>query len=170
MVRGNHAGGGQAGYASTYPTMSNWTAITVDTLKAAGHGAIVGAAQTAGIGGVDPVAESIADAVSRVRAACSTGNQLDADPTKVPNSVKSLAIRIALFALMERINYPLSEDRRDTRRNDDSALLRINDDKLRFELPDTAAGSAEMQRGTDIDTVTRTNRHPYTRRGMDGLL
>jgi hypothetical protein len=150
--------------------MSNWTSITIDTLKAAGHGAIVDAAQTAGIGGVDPVAESIADAVSRVRAACSTGNQLDADTTKVPNSVKGLAIRIALFALMERINYPLSEDQRDTRRNDNSTLLRINDDRLKFERPDTAAGGAEMQPGTDMDTVTRTNRRQYTRRGMEGLL
>ena len=150
--------------------MSNWTQITQDSLEAAGHSAIVSAAQTAGIGGVDPVAESIADAVSRVRAACSTGNQLDADTTKVPNSLKGLAIRIALFALMERINYPLSEDQRDTRRNDNSSLLRINDDKLKFELPDTAAGNAEMQRGTDMDTITRTNRHQYTRRGMEGLL
>ena len=150
--------------------MSNWTSITIDTLKAAGHAAIIEAAQTAGIGGVDPVAESIADAVSRVRAACSTGNQLDADTTKVPNSVKGLAIRIALFALMERINYPLTEDQRDTRRNDNSYLLRISDDQLKFELPDTAAGNAEMQRGADMDTVTRTNRRPYTRRGMEGLL
>ncbi len=150
--------------------MSNWTSITIDTLKAAGHGAIVDAAQTAGIGGIDPVAESIADAVSRVRAACSTGNQLDADPTKVPNSVKSLTVRIALFALMERINYPLTEDQRDTRRNDNSSLLRINDDKLRFELPDNPAAGAEMQSGFDMDTVTQTDRKPYTRRGMEGLL
>jgi len=150
--------------------MSNWTSITIDSLKAAGHGVIIDAAQTAGIGDVDPVAESIADAVSRVRAACSTGNQLDADTTTVPNSLKGLSIRIALFALMERINYPLSEDQRDTRRNDNSYLLRINDDQLKFELPDTPAGNAEMQTGADMDTVTRTNRRPYTRQGMDGLL
>lgn len=150
--------------------MSNWTLITEDNLKAAGHSAIVEAAQTAGIGGTDPVAESIADAVSRVRAACSTGNQLDTDTTKVPNSLKGLAIRIALFALMERINYPLSEDQRDTRRNDNSYLLRINDDQLKFELPDNPAGNAEMQRGTDMETVTKTDRRNYTRGGMDGLL
>jgi hypothetical protein len=148
----------------------NWTSITIDNLKAAGHGVIVDAAQTAGIGGIDPVAESIADAVSRVRGACSTGNQLDADATKVPNSLKGLAIRLALFALMERINYPLSEDQRDSRRNDNSYLLRINDDELKFELPDAPAGNAEMQRGSDMDTVTRTERGDYTRRGMEGLL
>ncbi len=150
--------------------MSNWTSITIDSLKASGHSAIIDAAQSAGIGDVDPVAESIADAVSRVRAACSTGNQLNADTTTVPNSLKGLAIRIALFALMERINYPLSDDQRDSRRNDNSYLLRINDDQLKFENPDTPAGDAEMQPGADIETVTRTDRRPYTRRGMDGLL
>ena len=149
--------------------MSNWNPITIDTLKAAGHAAIIDAAQTAGVGGVDPVAESIAEAVSRVRAACSTGNQLDADTTTVPNSLKGLTVRIALFALMERIGYPLAEDQRDTRRNDNSYLIRISDDQLRFELPDASAGSAEMQPGAGIDTITSTNRHHYTRKGMEGL-
>jgi hypothetical protein len=88
----------------------------------------------------------------------------------VPNSLKGLTIRIALFALMERIQFPLNEDQRETRRNDNTYLLRINDDKLRFELPDTAAGDAEMQTGTGIDTVTKTEREHYTRRGMEGLL
>jgi len=150
--------------------MSNWTSITIDSLKAAGHGAIISAAQTAGTGGVDPVTESIADAVSRARAACSAGNQMDADVTAVPNSVKGLTIRIALFALMDRIGYPLSQDQRDTRRTDNSYLLRISADKLKFEQPDNAAGNAEMQPGTDMDIVTRTHRLPYTREGMEGLL
>jgi len=95
---------------------------------------------------------------------------LDADTTTVPNSLKGLVIRIALFALMERIGYPLGEDQRDSRRNDNSYLIRINDDQLRFELPDISAGTAEMQPGAGVDIVTRTDRHPYTRRGMDGLL
>jgi len=150
--------------------MSNWTSITIDSLKAAGHGAIVNAAETAGVGAVDPVGESIAEAVARVRAACSAGNQLDADPTTVPNSVRGLAIRMALFALMERIGLPLGEDQRETRRTDQDYLLRISADRLRFEQPDNAAGNAEMQPGADIDTVTRTDRRPYTRAGMEGLL
>ena len=150
--------------------MSNWTSITIDSLKAAGHGTIVNAAQTAGTGSGDPVAESIADAVSRVRGACSAGNQMDANASAVPNSVIGLTIRIALYALMDRIGFPLSEDQRETRRTDNSYLLRISADKLRFEQPDNAAGNAEMQPGTDMDTVTRTNRLPYTREGMEGLL
>ena len=59
---------------------------------------------------------------------------------------------------MERINYPLGEDQRETRRNDNSYLLRISDDQLKFEFPTPPAGNAEMQSGTDIDTVTRQAR------------
>jgi hypothetical protein len=149
--------------------MSNWSAITIDTLKTSGHSAIVTAAQSAGVGGVDPVTESIADAVSRVRAACSVGNQLNLDPTTVPNSLKGLTIRIALYALMERIQYPLSADQRQTRQQDSVWLDKISKERLRFEQPDTPAGEAEMQDGSDMDVVTRTERHSFTRRGMEGL-
>jgi hypothetical protein len=139
--------------------MSNWTTITIDSLKAAGHGTIVDTAQTAGAGSVDPIAESIADAISRVRSACSAGNQLDVDPTKVPNSLKGLTIRIALFGLMERIGYALTEDQRDTRRNDNSWLLRINDNETRFEKPDNAAADSAEQTPAPAPRVNRRHRH-----------
>ena len=82
---------------------------------------------------------------------------------------KLTAVEPASAAPLEE-DLPLNEDQRETRRNDNAYLLRINDDKLRFELPDTAAGDGEMQTGTGIDTVTRTEREHYTRRGMEGLL
>jgi hypothetical protein len=148
----------------------NWTSITVDNLKASGYGFIVDQARTKATGGVDPATEAIADAVSKVRGACSAGNQLDADPAKVPNSLKGMTVRMAFFALMERLQVPLSEDQRDTKRNDNSYLLRINDNKIPFETPDVPAGSAEMQKGASMETVTHTPRKSYTREGMDGLL
>lgn len=149
--------------------MSNWTAITSDHLKASGYGTVVDRAQSQAAGSIDPIVEAIADAVSRVRAACSTGNALDVDSTKVPNSLKGLTIRIAFFSLCERIGLPLSEDQRESRKNDNSYLLRISDSKMRFEAPDTAAGSAEMQRSDGIETVSQTNRDQYSREGMAGL-
>ena len=59
---------------------------------------------------------------------------------------------------------------RRTRREDAGYLLRIGADKLKFETPDAPAGDAEMQRGLDMETVTRTDRRAYTRDGMEGLL
>jgi hypothetical protein len=150
--------------------MSNWTPITIDNLKAAGYGFIVDQARTKATGGIDPATEAIADVVSKIRGACSAGNQLDADPAKVPNSLKGMTVRMAFFALMERLQLPLNEDQRDTKRNDNSYLLRINDNKIHFETPDVPAGSAEMQKGDSMETITHTPRKPFTREGMDGLL
>jgi len=148
--------------------MSNWTTITIDDLKATGHGSIIDAAQTEAVGSTDPIAESIADAISRIRGAITVGNTLDRDTTKIPRSLKSLAERIALFALMERIQFALSEDQRDTKRNDQSYLNRIIDSKIRFEQPDNPAGSAEMQQGMSVGIITETPRQA-SRHTLKGL-
>ena len=118
--------------------MPNWTLIIRDDLKAAGYGLIVDAAQTTDVGSVDPVAYAIESAVARVRRAVSAANALDVNPGKVPMSLKSLAVRVALFDLMERLQLPLSEDQRETRRGDVSDLNRLADHKLIVEKPDEA--------------------------------
>jgi hypothetical protein len=135
----------------------NWNPITIDDLKAAGHGDMITAAQTTAVGSVDPVATAIAGAVARVRGAIQTGNQLDIDPARVPNSLRELTLRTAIFALVERIQIPLNVDQRETKKNDCSYLNRITDQKLRFERPDNAGGSAEMQLGSTTETVRRGN-------------
>src|ERR1700691_5139946 len=103
--------------------MGNWTSITVDDLKAAGHGAIVDKARTSATGATDPAVEMIAASVARVRRAVATGNSLDADTTKVPNSLKAVTVRLAIFALMARIRFPLTDDEKDDKRNDNSDLI-----------------------------------------------
>jgi hypothetical protein len=116
--------------------MPNWTNISLDDLKASGHGLIVDRAQTLATGGVDPVTDAIDNAVARVRRAVQAGNALDTVATKVPRSLKAVTVRLVLFALMERIGLPLSEDQRKTRENDNSDLLRIADRKVRIEPAD----------------------------------
>lgn len=123
----------------------NWTAITADHVKAAGHGAIVDRARTMAVGSIDPVVQALAGATARVRRAVSTGNTLDADPTKVPASLESVTIRLVLWDLMERIGLPMSDDQKETRRDDISDLKRITDNRTRVETPDTPAANAEMQ-------------------------
>ena len=121
----------------------NWTTITPGDLKATGLGFIIDKAQTTATGDVDPVAEEIASAVARVRRAI-TGSALDADPAKVPNSLKAVARRIAVFALMERLRVPLSDDQKTSRESDNSDLLRISDKRIPVEAPDVSAGNAEQ--------------------------
>lgn len=123
--------------------MSNWTHITADDLKASGLGWVIDRAGTTSTGAAEPVAETIAAAVARVRRAI-TGSELDADTAKVPMSLKAVAVRMALFSLMERLRIPLSEDQKKSREADNSDLLRISDKRIPVEKPDTGGGSAEM--------------------------
>lgn len=152
--------------------MPNWITITSDHLKAAGHGAIVDKAGSTATGSLDPVAEEIEGVVARVRRAIAQGgNALDADTAKVPNSLKALTIRMALYALMERIRVPLSQDQSKTRETDMADLKSISDPNkfTPIETPDTAAGQGEMQTPGGISTITSTPRDQYTREGMNGL-
>ena len=137
--------------------MSNWTALTIDDLKAVAFGGIIDAAQTSATGTNDPVAEAIADAVATVRGAISTGNTLDQAPTTIPRSLRPLAARTAVFALMERVQFDLNADQRATRVADQARLVRIGAQLQRFESADHPAGSAEMQTGATIDTVAEGN-------------
>jgi len=125
--------------------MSRWTAIEEDHLRAGAHGAILDQARATAAGGLDPVEEEIGNAVARVRRAVSTGNVLDADAGKVPNSLKGVTVRIAVYALMERIGLPLSPDQQTKAKDITSDLNRIADNKTKVEAPDTPASSAEMQ-------------------------
>ena len=125
--------------------MANWTSITADDLKAAGHGQIMDRAKTVAVGTVDPVVEEIANAVARVRRAVAAGNPVDADVTKVPGSLKALTVRMAIFALMERIRLSLSDDQKKSREFDNSDLLRIADRKGLVEAPDNIGVSQVPQ-------------------------
>lgn len=146
----------------------NWVAITIDDLKAVAFGGIIDAAQAAAVGAHDPVVEAVADAVSTVRGAISAGNVLDADPAKVPRSLRSLAARSAVFALMERVQMDLSVDQRGTRQADLLRLQRIGEQRQRFEQPDVPAGAAEMQPGPGGETVAPGNRG-HSREELRGI-
>ncbi len=123
--------------------MANWKSLTADHLKASGMGFVVDKARTSSTGDVDPVDQAIEDAVARVRRAI-TGSALDADVTKVPKSLHSLAVRMALFTLMTRLTIPLSLDQQKMRDADNSDLLRISDKRIPVEVPDVSGGTAEM--------------------------
>ncbi len=130
----------------------NWTSITADDLKATGMGFVIDKAQTTATGGKDPIEEAIEDSVARVRRAI-TGSALDADAAKVPMSLKGVAVRMAVFRLMERLRMPLSKDQADSRTADNSDLLRLSDKKIPVERPDTDGGSAEMVAFGGVEAV-----------------
>jgi hypothetical protein len=121
----------------------NWVTITADDLKAAGHGNIMDRADTDAVGGVDPITESITNAIAEVRTAVRAGNRLDVDETKIPLSLKALTVRLIIYALMMRIGLPMSDDQQKQADRDQKRLERLLDRKLRVEpadTPETGAG------------------------------
>ncbi|MGA3169465.1 MAG: hypothetical protein ABSE62_00475 [Chthoniobacteraceae bacterium] len=137
--------------------MSNWTTITADDIKAVGYGMIVDKARTMAVGGTDPAIEAIANAVSRVRRAVASGNTMDIDATKVPNSLKSVTVKLALYDLMRRLRLDLSSSESEDERNQISDLKRIDDSRKRVEAPDHPDASGEMQ-GQPAPAITRRRR------------
>ncbi len=103
-----------------------------------------------------------------MRGAISTGNVLDEDPATIPRSLRSLAARTAVFALMERVQLDLNIDQRATRQADLARLQRIGEQQQRFEQADAPAGAAEMQPGPGGDTVAPGNRG-HSREELRGL-
>jgi hypothetical protein len=142
--------------------MPRWTAITENDLVQAGHAAIVAKARSLGAPedseGFDPVASDIADAVARVRRAAQAANALDSDATKVPASLKAVAVRMALYALMRRIGVALTQDERDAQSADNSDLLRIADRRVRVELPDDTDAADANLRPVNLGTWNSENK------------
>ena len=150
---------------------NNWLSLTLEHVKATGNDAVIQAAlaKAAQAGNtLDPVQEAIENAVGRIRGAASVGNLLDRDTTKIPRSLKGLALRMVMYALREFIEFALTDDQRDTKRDDNSYLIRISDDKIRFEEPDDAAGSAEMQPG-GLFRIVDSRPRQLTRDTLQGL-
>ncbi len=160
--------------------MSNWTNITAAIVKTGKSSIVFGAVQSdaAARSEADPTPEMIADVVARIRAAVSVGNSLDVDPTKIPNSLKGLAVRMVTRRLKDYLEMPLSPDENQQAKEDASYLTRIGDDKIRFETPDNPAANAEMQSaGGGIEQATggnipgSSNNPPgvFTRDSLSGL-
>jgi len=144
--------------------MGNWIAIQASDVQKAGPIAVVTTAETQQNGAT---VEAIATATAEVRQALSTGNALDIDPTKVPNSLAKLTARRAFFALCEVLSMELTKDQADTKRNDQSRLNRLVDEKIRVEQPDNPNGTAEMQ--SQPSPAIRRRHRNFTGRTMDGI-
>lgn len=149
----------------------NWTNITDAAVNATKSAVVLANVRklAAAQGAADPLPEMIADVIATLRASISTGNTLDVDTTKIPNSLKGLALRMIVRRLKDYCQMALTADERTQAEEDRSYLNRISDNKLRFELPDSPAGSGEMQHGSELDLISVSRRHA-TRGNMNGLL
>lgn len=116
--------------------MSRWISLIPDDLKAAGYGSIVDKAKTVATGSVDPVDDFIASVTAEVRNAVRAGNKLDIDETKIPHSLKRLAVRMVLYGLMERLHLPLNDDQKKEADRDEKRLQQLYSRKEQVEAAD----------------------------------
>lgn len=149
----------------------SWITITTDDLNDTKVAALVDSLRSSAlaVGQDDPVEEEIATATAAIRQAIGTcpKNEVDSDTTKIPLSLKRLACRMIVFAMMGRLQMDLNQDERDERAADRRTLERIAECKLTIEAPDDPVAS-EGQQGGSMEVVNSTPRQA-TRDKLKGL-
>lgn len=157
--------------------MPTWIAITIDDLPVAKAAALVAALQTAALGDgqSDPTPEIIGNVTARIRMEIAAGGRtvLDADATKLPPSLKSLAVRMVLREGQSRLNaagaLPLSDDERKEWDQDVRFLERIARGEITVEASDNPEPAPAVQSKT---TRPRISERPlrFTRNDQDGII
>lgn len=151
--------------------MSNWITLTAADLQVAKVSALVDALREAalGAGQADPSTEVIATVTQRIRsevAGCAN-NVLDADETKIPRDLKSLALRMILRELQSRLQITLNDDEREEWRQDIRYMERI----AGCEIPVAAADTPETEPTVQSRTIRAriaTRDRKFTRAAQEG--
>ncbi|MBI3886153.1 MAG: hypothetical protein HY302_10535 [Opitutae bacterium] len=152
--------------------MPNWITITVDLLDTAKAAALVDALRTAALGESqsDPLPEIIGSVTARIRMEIAAGGKtvLDADATKLPPSLKSLALRMVLREGQSRLNVdsalPLGDDEKEEWRQDVRFLERIAAGDITVERSENPEAAPSVQAKTGRPRIT-----PRVRETQDHL-
>jgi len=149
-----------------------WIALTINDLNNAKVAALVNALRTAARapGQADPSTDIIATVTARIRgevAGCAS-NVLDADTTKIPASLRSLAARMAVREMQSRLQLELNETERDEMRADERLLERINSCKVPVEAADNPITSPEPYQSTTGTPRIVTKKRRFSRERQEG--
>jgi hypothetical protein len=133
-----------------------WIAITINTLYEARVAALVDACDTAArkLGQPARSAGLIQGVVNEIRrkiASCPS-NQVDSDTTKIPESLRDLAVDLILARMASAISQPLSEDEAKAVKYRQEELNRIAECKDVVEQPDLPV-DPEVQSGPSVTLV-----------------
>jgi len=148
--------------------MSNWIAITTDTLKEAKVAALVEACDSAALGaGQDNRAAGIIQGVvNEVRAAvasCKT-NTVDDDETKIPKGQRDLAVDLILARLKNTLEIDLTKDESDNVAHRRRQLREIAACELVVDQPDDPV-EPEVQSGNATELLRQPGSNPFSGMG-----
>lgn len=122
--------------------MSNWIAITLDTLHEAKVAVLIDACDTAALaaGQANRSAGIIQGVVNHVRrkVASHQRNQLDADLTKIPMGLRDVAVDLIVARLKTSLEIDLSQDERENIARRERDLNRVADGTDVVDQPDNA--------------------------------
>lgn len=139
-----------------------WITLTLSDLHTAKAAALVSALRTAALadGQTDPLPEVITSVTNRIRMEIAAGGRtvLDADATKLPPSLKSVALRMVVAEGQSRLNIdnalPLSDDDREQLRQDIRFLERIAKGEITVEQSDNPESAPSVQAKTGSPRIT----------------
>jgi len=147
-----------------------WISITPDNLNDTKLAPLMSALSTAALaeGQSDPLPGYITTAVNHVRrkvAAC-RNNRVDADATKIPESLKEIVCRMVVRAAKDRLEFALTEDERKQWDKDDRELDAIANCSMPVEISDDSE-APPVQSTQPKPTITRREKQ-FGRDQQDG--
>jgi hypothetical protein len=153
-----------------------WIILTLSQLDDAKAAALVDALRTAALreGQADPLPEIIVSVTARIRMEIAGGGRtrLSADPSKIPASLKSLALRFVIREGQQRLNImgalELSDSDREEWRQDVRLLERIARGEITVESPDDPEPEPTVQAAVALPMITGRRRE-FTRENQDGI-
>lgn len=152
-----------------------WITLTLADLATGKAAAFVEALQTAALGDTqsDPLPEILAGVTTQIRAEIAAGGRtvLDADATRLPPSLKALALRRVLREGQSRLNalgaLPLSEDERLEWKEDLRYLERIAKGEITVEATTNPEATPTVQAASPSPLISAAER-AWSRDAQDG--
>ena len=153
--------------------MSNWIPITLGNLYDAKVAALVDACRTAalGAGQTDRSIGVIAGVVREIRSAVgsNTQNRLDQDVTKIPDSLKDLAVRRMLWGLKGALEIEVTDAEKIDYTADTTALKEVRAGTRKVEQPDNPLPSyEEIQVSTGV--TFKASKRKASHKKLEGLI
>ena len=153
-----------------------WSTLTVADLSTGKAAALVEQLQSAALGDgqADPMPGICALVVIRIRTEIAAGGctVLDADPARIPPSLKPLAVRMALREGQSRLNavgaLPLSDDERLEWKEDLRFLERIAEGRISVEASDNPEATPTVQASTPSPLISASER-TWSRADQEGI-
>lgn len=153
-----------------------WTTLTLADLPVGKAAALVAALQTAALGDgqPDPMLMVVAGVVTRIRAEIAAGGRtvLDVDQTKIPPSLKPLAMRMALREGQSRLNVggglDLTDDERQEWKEDIRYLERIARGDITVEASTTPEATPTVQAVSPTPLISARERQ-WSASAQDGI-